>query len=102
MSYQNSITSIEAEWEIETGFFWKARQGQFDAYAFERLRKTLQSLAIDEAAHIPRRLVSLLWYMPLFLGWQTDRVRELGGDVGAYIQALTAITNEVERLLGTP
>jgi len=40
--------------------------------------------------------------MPLFLSWQTERVQEAGGDVNAYIQAVTAITNEIERLLGTP
>ena len=50
----------------------------------------------------PRRLVSLLWYMPLFLTWQTERLRELGGDLGAYVHAVSSITNEIERILGTP
>jgi hypothetical protein len=84
------------------GFLWKARQGELDPVAFERTRQKLQNLRIDETADIPRRLVSLLWYMPLVLGWQTDRVREEGGDVQSYMRAVASITNEIERLLGTP
>ena len=102
MSSSDSIASFEAEWDLDTGFFGKARQGQFDPLGFERTHKKLQNLVIDEVADIPRRLVSLLWYMPLFLSWQTERVQEKGGDVKSYIQAITAITNEIERLLGTP
>jgi hypothetical protein len=102
MTNADTITSIESEWEIDTGFLWKARQGLFDPVAFERTYQKLQNLVFDEATDVPRRLVSLLWYMPLFLTWQTDRVREVGGDVQSYTRAITSITNEIERLLGTP
>jgi hypothetical protein len=87
---------------VDTGFLWKVRQGEFDAAAFERTCQKLQELTIDEAAEISPRLVSLLWYMPLVLGWQTDRVREEGGDAQSYMQAAASITAEIERLLGTP
>ena len=36
ISNADSIASIEAEWELNTSFLWKARQGQFDPVAFER------------------------------------------------------------------
>jgi hypothetical protein len=85
MSNADSIASIETEWEIDTAFLWKARQGEFDPVAFERTCQKLQELTIDESANIPRRLVSLLWYMPLVLGWQTERVRREGGDVQSYM-----------------
>ena len=98
----DSIASLEAEWELDTGFFGKVREGQFDPVAFERTQKKLQSMVIEGAADIPRRLVSLLWYMPIFLSWQSERVRKMGYDVNSYIQAVTLITNEIERLLGTP
>lgn len=102
MNNSDAIASIDAEWEIDTGFFWMARQGLFDPAGFERTLNKLQALRIEENAEIPRRLVSLLWYAPLFLSWQTDRVRESGGDVQAFTQAATLITNEIERLLGAP
>ena len=102
MSRSDFIASIEAEWSLDSGFLWKVRQGHFDSAGFERTRKILESMTIDESANLPRRLVSLLWYMPLFLSWQTERVREAGGDTESYAQAVTSITNEIERILGTP
>ena len=69
---------------------------------FERTLRKLSSLSIAEEAEIPRRLVSLLWYIPLFMEWQTEQVQESGGDAIAYEQAITLMTNEVERLLGLP
>lgn len=34
--------------------------------------------------------------------WLVERVRENGGDIAVYEQAITAMTNQVERLLGVP
>jgi hypothetical protein len=102
MNSMDLISSLAAEWEPDTGFLWKARQGEFDAGGFERTLAKLRAETIDENAEIPRRLVSLLWYIPLFLSWQVDRLREANGDVKSYLRAVAAITNEVERLLGTP
>jgi hypothetical protein len=34
--------------------------------------------------------------------WNADRERESGGDMKVYSQAVNAITDEVERLLGVP
>jgi hypothetical protein len=102
MSYSDSIAAIEEEWSLESGFLWKARQGQFDPVEFERTRKKLENIVINDSENVSRRMVSLLWYMPLFLNWQTERVREAGGDTDSYAQAVTSITNEIERILGTP
>jgi hypothetical protein len=102
MNYTDFIASVEAEWEPDTGFLWKARQGNFDETGFNRTRSKLQALSINENAQLPRRLVTILWYMPLFMSWQSERVRESGGDERLYKKAVVAITNEVERLLGTP
>lgn len=61
----------------------------------------LLEISIDEDT-ISRRLVSLLWYIPLFMYWQLERVEESGGDQVAYKRAITIATNEIERILGTP
>lgn len=103
MSYEREIESIEAEWSLaEEGFFWRIRQGIFVAEDFDRTLKKLSDISIKEDTEISRRLVSLLWFIPIFMEWQIDRIREAGGDMEAYMIARTSITSEIERLLGVP
>lgn len=102
MAFEHEIKSLEQEWSQENGFFWKIRQGQFSLDQFHALLGRIAKIAIDEDAELPRRLVSLLWYAPIFMTWQTERVNESGGDTAMYQQAIDLMTNEIERLLGIP
>jgi hypothetical protein len=103
MSVEQVIEALEAEWSPEDGFFWQVRQGNFEGVAFERAMHTLSMISFAENAELPRRIVSLLWYVPLFMRWQIERVQEKsGGDTRAYEDAVTTMTNEVERILGVP
>jgi hypothetical protein len=102
VTYEQQIELLESEWSPDDGFFWCVRQGQFDSAVYQRALKKISTISIAEDAQLPRRVVSLLWYIPLFMQWQVDRVRENGGDTIAYSRAITAMTNEVERLLGVP
>ena len=102
MQLSQLVDLLEAEWAPEDGFFWKLRQGAFDARDFERARSVLARLSFQEDANLPRRLVSLLWYIPCFMEWQGPRVKEGGGDVDAYSNATATMTNLVEELLGVP
>lgn len=102
MSHESEIQSLESEWSAADGFFWKVRQGVFDPDDFQRALGKLTSMSFHDEEALPRRVVSLLWFIPIFLHWQIDRVREAGGDMAAYSKAVTMMTNEVERLLGVP
>ena len=102
MSYEKEIDVLESEWSPEDGFFWRIRQGHFTPSDFERALKKVSAINIEEDTDVPRRLVSLLWYVPLFMQWQVDRVQESKGDVKAYTKAIATMTNEIERLLGVP
>jgi hypothetical protein len=102
MSYQKEIEALESEWSPEGGFFWRIRQGQFSNDEFQRALKKVSAISIAEDADVPRRVVSLLWYVPIFMHWQVERVQENNGDVTAYSKAITTMTNEIERLLGVP
>ena len=102
MSYDRWIADIESEWSPEDGFLWKLRQGQFELETCRRVLEKLTTISIEPEGTIPKRLVSLLWYIPLFMGWQVGRVEEGGADPVAYQRAVAEITNEIERLLGTP
>jgi hypothetical protein len=78
MNYGDIINSLEDEWAPGSGVFWSIRQGLFRGSDFERTRGQLTALNIGETAELPRRLVSLLWYMPVAMKWNADRVRESG------------------------
>lgn len=67
MNYDKDIDALEKEWSPEDGFFWSLRQGQFSPGAFERALNTVSGIRIDEDAILPRRIVSLLWYIPIFM-----------------------------------
>ena len=100
--YRDAIAELESFWEPDDGVFWRLRHGQFveaDVMAFVQY---LDGLEVPEDAILPRRLVSLLWYVPLVMQWQADRVLEAGGDRVAHSRTITAVTNELERLLGVP
>lgn len=102
MDYKHDIEQLESEWAEDDGFFWRIRQGQFVHDDFVRALAKVSKIASTEDAEIPKRLVSLLWYIPIFMHWQTERVQENGGNVTEFFQAATAMTNEVERVLGVP
>jgi hypothetical protein len=99
---QKTIDDLEASWDFESGFFGKLRQGSFDHVALNRLLETLHGITIVEQTVLPKRLVSLLWYMPLFMVWQRERVCELCDDMHEYDQTTNRIEQIVERILGIP
>ena len=102
MNQERLIRNLEFEWETEHGFFWQLRQGAFSEEDFQRAFGRISSIPDFENSMIDRRVVSLLWYVPLFMQWQSDRILVNGGNAEAYRKAVTAMTNEVERLLGVP
>jgi hypothetical protein len=101
MIHETQIELLQNEWSPEEGFFWQIRQGRFEPAAFQRAHALVSAIVMNEAT-APRRVVSLLWSIPLFMHDQADRIREAGGDIAAYDLATTRMTSEVERLLGMP
>jgi len=101
MSFEREIALLETELE-DTGFFSRLREGIFDPAEFDRALRKLSSISIREDDLLPRRLVSILWYLPLLMTWQIERIRDRGGDVAAFQRATIQATNVVEQLLGVP
>jgi len=99
---ENEIKMLESEWSPDDGFFWQIREVLFVAAGFHRALMTVSAISIAEDAAVPLRLVSLLWYIPVFMQWQAERLREKRADMAVYEQAITLMTNELERLLGVP
>ena len=102
MTLDNFVAGIEAEWEPDVGFFWSIRQGIFRKDEFERTLARLATLPSVSQEALPARFVSVLWYIPIFMQWQLERVSERGGNLSEYGVAMNKLTAEVERILGTP
>jgi len=96
------IESLEYEWSLENGFLGLLRAGEFSNNGLARLLGVLDTIDLDDQKIIDRRLVSLLWYMPIFMDWQRERLEENGVDLVKLDSAITEIDNRLEGILGIP
>ncbi len=96
------ISKLEDEWRFDGGFFGRLRNGDFDAQAFSRLIVVLDGISLQDEMALNRRMVSLLWFMPLFMRWQRERVQESGCDMEQFDRASNCVETGVIKLLGVP
>ncbi|UCV00970.1 hypothetical protein [Acidovorax radicis] len=101
MDYSGIIEQLDSEWDTD-GFFDRIRNGDYDAKQAQKILQILDAIDIGMDDLMPKRLVALLWYLPSFLGWQSDRVAERGGDRTAYAKFTVDVQNILEKMLGTP
>jgi hypothetical protein len=99
---QRWIEDLEAAWSEPDGFLWKARQGDFDPGGAGRLIRLLEGIDTSGAESHNKRLVALLWYIPIFLSWQEERIKERGGDLLAYGRIASQVESLLEGILGVP
>ena len=102
MNWELTISELENEWDFEHGFFGILRRGIFDSAALQRLIYKLNAITLLDESQIHRRVVSLLWYMPLSMEWQRESVQESGFDIAEFDKAANLVQSSVERLLGVP
>ena len=62
----------------------------------------LERIKLSDDASVDRRLVALLWYIPVFLRWQKERVQEKRGDVAAFDRVINRVQGILEEILGVP
>lgn len=101
MTIAEIIEKLEAEWDTN-GFFDRVRNGDYDAIRGQAVLAVLRAIKIGDEDVVPKRLVSLLWYLPSFLSWQTERIAERGGDRAAYGRFVTEVENILQDVLGVP
>lgn len=102
MEISDAIRALGEQWDIPDGFFYRLRQGDYDPRGTVVVESILRSLAIDEDMLLPRRFVSLTWWIPMFMEWQIERVREAGGDAEAVRAGSVRLRNVLEEVLGVP
>lgn len=99
--FDKVIEQLDAEWAMD-GFFGRVRQGDFDDARAQAVLALLRGFRVEHEDLVPQRLVALLWYMPSFLEWQTERVEQRGGSRSGYERFTTEVMNALEEALGTP
>ncbi|TAH49790.1 MAG: hypothetical protein EYC68_16315 [Chloroflexota bacterium] len=102
MNPYTAIPLLEQEWELESGFLGKLRDGNFDSAALERLMRLLESINVDHAVTLERRFVSLTWLIPIYITWQRERVQEKMGDVSSLDRAADRLQTVLDKILGIP
>jgi hypothetical protein len=101
MNFGEVIERLECEWD-SGGFFDHVRNGNYDPNKAQDILRILNSINTDEDEMLPKRLVALLWYLPSFLTWQSERVKERSQDGLAYDKFVNEVQNSLEQILGTP
>jgi hypothetical protein len=102
MDMQVVIKELEKEWDLDIGFLGGVRQENFRIERLERLVNILKSIDLSETKCLDKRLVSLIWYIPIFLMWQKERYIEQGRDAFELEQAINQIEELLEHILGIP
>lgn len=104
-SLQELVEKLDLEYDRAGGFLGLLRTGVFDPQGASRLLGLLSSLELELElgdGPVDRRLVQLLWYMPIFLQWQKERFELAGGDVEAVESTLNEVLSILEGVLGVP
>ena len=96
------IEELNKCWDYDNGFFGQLKQRVFDRVLFDKVINILRDIHFgEEQEDIPRRLVSLLWYIPLFMEWNAENVLNQIPR-GEYDNCKNLVENELERILGIP
>lgn len=98
---QSLIDKLDQEYDREVGFLGQLRMGLFDEVGEKRLLDLLASLDLGSGP-IDRRLVQLLWFMPIFIQWQKERFELNGGDVKRVEGTLNSVVSILEDVVGVP
>ncbi len=102
MNIVDLIQNLETQWDCD-GFLDGIRRGRFEIDDADAFLYLLKNISIGEDERVPKRLMSLLWYLPLFLEWQKERVAvNSAGEVRAYERFVTEVQNVLEEVLGVP
>ena len=64
--------------------------------------EVLRSIDISYDVDLPKRFVSLIWFIPTSMEWQLERVIKHGGSADGLRVKIQQVRNEVERILGLP
>ena len=89
------------QWDVGS-VLWKIRQGvfvEFEAAMFEDLLKGIELTRDDQP--LDREFVSVLWYVPLFLCWNSGRLAKKSGNQEQFDAFAARVEDEISRIFGS-
>ena len=101
MTLDETLAALEREWDCD-GFLDHVRRGVFERHEGEEFLALIKAINIDDEALVPKRMLSLVWYLPSFMEWQRERVQEVCGRKAEYDRFLTEVQNAMEDVFGVP
>jgi len=96
-------TALEKAWD--SGFFYNIRYGIFNETQYSELRNMFDESKISIGAsdgNIDAQMVSLIWFIPLFIEWQRERLTQNGLSKDKIDEVINYFYNECEKILGLP
>ena len=104
---QNIVQGLSQEWDIPDGFFYNSRSRKLDPEGYERvislLKRAKDYMSSSNDTVLDREFVKNIWFIPIFLEWQSERVLKKNDDTGKiYLNWVAAIEKLIEEILGTP
>ena len=97
---KNILKQLEYAWS--DGFFFNLRNGTFEEQEYEKLKICFDSLKGTEIDFSNKRVIELLWFIPLFILWQEERLTLKGMPKDKFDEVFNFFYNECEDLLGLP
>ncbi|MFZ6735853.1 hypothetical protein ACO0LG_28295 [Undibacterium sp. Ji42W] len=101
MNIEQMTEFLEKAWD-DGGVLALIRVGRFDVSEGEAFIHVLKNMHVDDHALLPKRFVSLTWYLPSFLEWQKRRVEEVTGGLASYEIFIVEVCSILEGVLGVP
>lgn len=102
MNVDNYINKLEKEWD-DYGFLAELRSGHFNKEKSADFIGMISTLQLDQNDLVPKRLLSLMWFLPLFLEWQRERIKDNCDEKSVeYARFIDEVHNILQEILGVP
>ena len=86
---------------MPNGFLGAFRSLEFDPIKYQRFVRLLRSIE-NQGETINSRLIAVVWFIPIFMEWNHERVIEKGANRLAVRRAVSEVTSILEEKLGLP
>lgn len=104
MKTEELLQILKEAWDIESGFFFLLRSRKFDEKKGDIVLAALKKYKLENENLINKELITLIWYIPLFLEYQKQNLVEVFTE--ELYDKLSLLSDkmegEVERILDTP